>query len=362
MARRRVLPPLLALGLLFASAQAGFQWNPLATGPTSVRTVAVDRSGIPWFGSHEGLHLYEEGRWKLAYGDTDLPSVPDGPKVIDLALDKEGRVWASTAGGQLKVFANRVLDPKPEYIPRFGVSLLEADPEGRIYAGPSEAGLALFARFDGISWKGIYSPPECADCVPNGIAFDTAGVHWIATKEGLFLYDAAGEWTHFAPNNSALPAKNLSSVATDRRGMVYMTHAMGLSVYDGATWKTYGKADFQGRRESLSKVKVDPKGRVWVTSGGSVGRDDTGWIGVYDGTWTFFPGSEVLPEVAFGDFDFSPDGKGWFATTSGACSFTETGTGISVHTLRAPPSRRTPSPVDPLGRPAHGPSVRLRAR
>jgi sugar lactone lactonase YvrE len=85
-------------------------------------------------------------------------------------------------------------------------------------------------------------------------------------------------------------------------------------------------------------------------------------MGVYDGTWTFLSEAEGLPDYAAEDFAFAPDGKGWFATPSGACYFTETPTGIRLRRMPAPATKLQVPAVDILGRPAKERGVRLRVR
>lgn len=368
-------PPRFAVGgpdLLWVRTHPGFihrftpstrAWESIPVGdpmaPMTPRCLWVDRAGIPWFGSHEGLRIYEDGAWKMIYGDTARSASLDSQWIADIAGDAEGRIW-TRIGSMVRVFRDRKMELSMDYVPPFDPRRLDADPMGRILVGASQAGAHLYARFEGRTWTAVATPPECSGCIASGFGFDTAGAVWIGTQEGLFRHGPSGDWTRYHPGNSGLPVKSIFSVAVDGAGRVYAAHAQGLSLFDGLTWKTFGSADFGPRAPSITRVQTDRKGRAWVSHGGSMGRDYNSWMGVYDGTWTFLSEAEGLPDYASEDFAFGPDGKGWFATPSGACYLTETPTGIRLRRLPAPAANFLRPAVDILGRPARGGGINFR--
>lgn len=146
-----------------------------------------DRAGNVWVGFyHGGAARYADGRFTLL---TEREGMPAG-YVVDMRLDKSGRLWLASVGGGLI----RVDDPAAER-PRFvryttaeglssnNVRAITEDEEGRIYAGtvrgvdrlsPDTGRVKHYTTADGLADEFVT------------VAFrDRAGALWFGTQNGL---------------------------------------------------------------------------------------------------------------------------------------------------------------------------------
>ncbi len=119
-----------------------------------VTSIAQDKNGYLWFGTQDGLNKYDGFSFVVYKHDPfNDSSIPSGD-IIDILVDKKGKMWLGTDGGGLARF-----DPKKETCLR-----LEHDPSDS---------LSLSSN----SITSLYQ--------------DSRGNIWVGTKYGLNKIDTA---------------------------------------------------------------------------------------------------------------------------------------------------------------------------
>jgi hypothetical protein len=101
-----------------------------------------------------------------------------------------------------------------------------------------------------------------------GVAFDTAGQLWFATRAGVGCRTAGG-WKFFE-GRDGLPWNDFTGVAAGTEGEMWFSTHLGAIRWDGHTFHYR-----QGLRwlphDDLRSVSVDGKGRAWFATAGGVG-------------------------------------------------------------------------------------------
>lgn len=88
----------------------------------------------------------------------------------------------------------------------------------------------------------------------------------------LFFAFVFGFGVQFAQNFSVknysvengLPTQNVFGAAQDSKGKMWFATRVGVSVYDGLTWKNFGR-DENLQKESYYRIKIDSSGIVWAS-------------------------------------------------------------------------------------------------
>ncbi len=166
-----------------------------------------------------------------------------------------------------------------------------------------------------------------ADGLPSNnvsdMAEDREGFLWLATSDGLARYDGTGFRIWRAEDG--LADSFLWGVDIDSQGRVWMgTRFAGLLRYDPATGRFHDTAEL-----GVSEVEGE---QVWALA---VDRDDSVWFGTASsGLYRRHPGGEVerympvaddprsLPSAAVSVVDIAPDGSVWLGTRDGVARWT----------------------------------------
>ena len=156
----------------------------------SVWDLKLDKSGIIWIATSDGLVKYVSG-------DFHLYTVKDGLKdnaCTSLALDKLGRIWVGSEDG-IAMFDGKefVTYDEDQGLSSNNVYLLEFDNDHSLFIG-TEKGLDRFVFDDDMKLLSIenYSSPEGfigIECNSGAIATDKDGNLWIGTIKGLTRLD-----------------------------------------------------------------------------------------------------------------------------------------------------------------------------
>jgi len=198
---------------------------PAFKGFDNLDRVVVDAAGNPWATASRqggnGLVAYDTtGRQAYYFGSAEgLPTISTGSsevKVLSLARDRDGAIWAGTTAG-VAVCANPSRLGAPTDPARFTTPTVPVN---------GNSGFpALFT--------------ETVSC----IAVDGANRKWFGTANGLWLFNPAGTEAllHFTTDNSPLPSNGIADVAVnDRTGEVFVATDAGLVSYQGSASLTEG--------------------------------------------------------------------------------------------------------------------------
>ncbi len=202
--------------------------------------------------------------------------------VYSLLQDRDGYLWAGTAGGGASRFDGLGFTSfdKAGGLAGNVVRALAEDRRGNLWFA-TEGGVS---RFDGEAYRHFDSSDGLASDVVYSILQDRQGDIWFGTTQGLSRFDGTAFHTH---RTDGLAGGLVRSLLEDRRGDVWIGTDRGVSRFDGDRLRPL---------EALGETVVyalleDRQGRLWIgTSRGAVR---------YDGAIL-----ERVPEIddAVGDF------------------------------------------------------------
>ncbi|TEU17916.1 MAG: hypothetical protein E3J21_07205 [Anaerolineales bacterium] len=305
-------------------------------GPTSltglagnaISAVAVDAAGTVWAGAQMdrmaqfgGLSRFDGREWVIY---PDLLSVGTGPvqhsAIRTIVPDDKGGVWLDTKHG-LSYFdgANWTHFAEEQGLPSRKVNALVMDAAGQLWVG-TERGLACF---DGTGWQAFLTDDGPASNEVKAVAVDETSRVWFGTPKGLSVFDGIGWKTYTQADGLAADA--ISALAVDGAGRIWagtswwmMAHypepsGAGVSVFDGATWHTYTRADGLAS-DLITAIAVDKAGHVWV------GSEETGLAGgpgisVFDGAGPVLSGAEG-PVLSGAEGPVLSGAEGWRTYTT----------------------------------------------
>jgi signal transduction histidine kinase/ligand-binding sensor domain-containing protein len=176
--------------------------NPNGFEEGEVRALYEADDGALWVGTHDGGAFRRDPRSGLFRQFTHDPSNPrslSDPTVLDIAQDGEGNVWIATRNGVNRLDADfkgftrylEVNEPVP-VLGRHRTSRLHRDLAGQLWVATHGAGVARWdparGEFESYSLAGLTGGSTGLDSV-----FSVTGARngrlWVGTREGLVLLD-----------------------------------------------------------------------------------------------------------------------------------------------------------------------------
>jgi len=257
-----------------------------------VRCGFLDKEGILWFGTNNGVYSYDGASFFKLTEEKGLCN----NQVFSIIEDKEGELWFGTADGLCRydrtsfthvpipwsdtssLWLDKVY---PVMNPNAVHSLLE-DRHGNIWVGTGGAGAY---RYDGKKFTSFLSEIGTKQIdslyhnwVPN-IIEDSEGNIWFAsmTHGGVSRYDGSAI-THFMPKDG-LSDDMVRTIFMDSSRKLWFgfngNRKSALNSYDGDTFALFNEKDGLCNK-SIIAIYEDKKGHLWLGSG----RDG---ICIYDG-------------------------------------------------------------------------------
>jgi diguanylate cyclase (GGDEF)-like protein len=242
--------------------------------PDQLTRVLVDRDGLVWVGTLEGLYAIAlsmprdvSAAAANRAGTVRAMTVKNGLTsnyVRDVMEDAEGNLWVGTEGGldRLRDGAISMWDATRGLTEEFARTVMEAR-DGTIWVGTSNG---LFRMKDGTFTRYSARDGLVSDAVLS-LAEDRDGTLWVGTNAGgvhalrgpgggRFVNEGPKWGTEAAPIRAILFAKN---------GDIWIGTATGLIRVDAAT----GKAISIGGRgttatDQMLSIMEDASGRIWL--------------------------------------------------------------------------------------------------
>jgi diguanylate cyclase (GGDEF)-like protein len=264
-------------GRLWIGTESGLDWIPSdggdprvwhAAGIQTSRSVAlaVSQDGAIWLGSATGNLVridpstLSATQWKV-------------PEVYRILAQSPHHLWIATTGGLYSV------DPlKWQQTPRLVTDPAIANPKGRftdLTQGPADqlwaaSDQGLF-RLDEKGWTRI--DPGKSSQTPSVIAVDQQGTLWAGgpSQTVMRMRISGNRIVEANPvGRPPLLSEQVLSILVDHRGWVWMGQDMGLSVYNGHSWRSFTHDDGLIWNDTDSYALMeDTDGSIWIgTSGG----------------------------------------------------------------------------------------------
>ena len=284
-----------------------------------VSAIAQDTRGRYWFGTRDGLSLYDPGK-KEEPGVTisGFPATLEGNQINMIRPDQAGHVWIVTAGDE--VFRYDISEEAFRYdiglnanLQSVRIAAITTDSDNNLWIGTDKAliqwndkkkevrtftqinGLtgnsitALYADSKGILWVGTevrngltkllpgsdrFIPVSFgADVMPTSIAATADGTVWVGTIDGLYGIRSDTVWTRLSEADGLL-MNSINLLQPDSEGNLYAGTNLGLNRYDINTRRisTFTeKNGFTGIETRPNASFIDSDGDLWFgTSNGAI--------------------------------------------------------------------------------------------
>ncbi|MCB1034471.1 MAG: hypothetical protein KDD47_11625, partial [Acidobacteria bacterium] len=246
-----------------------------ASGPPVVFALARSADGTLWLGTrNHGVMRFKDGRFESLGPQEEFPA----ERILSLAVDKSGGVWAGASEGGLAKLEGSTLRPfGREQLSGDGVLSLLEDHRGDLWIGTRRSGLLHLGgdlsgpplRVDGVDPDAIMAMTE-----------DRQGNLWLATYgRGLVRLPENRRPARRSDTDAGLASNAVMSVFEDREGNLWAgTEGGGLNRLREGAFRTFGTAEGL-LEEQVWTVLEDREGTIWIgTEGGGLGRLEDGRI------------------------------------------------------------------------------------
>jgi len=187
--------------------------------------------------------------------------------VKDIAVDKQGQVWAVTYSG-LKVFDGQSWTDRQQPQGVYTLEAIAIDLAGRAWLGHYDGVSILLNDGQWLSYNSDeFGLGQYANLV-NDVVVDHHDQVWVATSSGVAVFNG-DFWTPYN-ETSGLTYDSVEAIVVDHQGKVWLAHSYGVDVFDGTSWIFYGKMYDETpliEVEKLTGVRalaVDNQGFVWA--------------------------------------------------------------------------------------------------
>jgi ligand-binding sensor domain-containing protein/signal transduction histidine kinase len=238
--------------------------------------------------------------WHVADG---LPS----DSVTAILQTRDGFLWVGTSAGLVRFDGVKFTDFRPIASPTnilTGVTALCEDSKDQLWVGTQQNGLFEFA-----GGRVRHYAPEQGLLSKNvtSLAADNWGNVWVGSHAGLSLWNG-GKFEWFT-KHEGLPDENVSSVNLARSGTVWITTRVGMCRYiDGHIVPYAFQTESQGRRPEYLGAYEDQRGNLWAFG-------DTYLINLAEGKrFNYFRSSEPT-SVRIWSLCEGHDGRLWIGTS-----------------------------------------------
>ncbi len=250
----------MELGILWVATSGGIvKWNISDSinvkyttinglADNTVKDVFIDNNGNKWFGTNEGITMYNDTNW-ITY-NTSNSSLPHNT-VYAITQDHNGNYWFGTGNGCTK--------------------------------------------FDGAIWTVYTDLGGATNIAVRGIAVDTLNHIWTANNPhnfgepgGVSMYDGS-VWTNWNIDTTTWHDDYLLSLAVDGKNRVWAgTWLNWVYMYDGSTWVHYNDINSNLLGQQIEAINIENDTIIWFANhSGSSATDNNSGISKYNGTtWT----------------------------------------------------------------------------
>ena len=265
--------------------------NVLYDNTMSLKSGCIDAEDNFYVGSLYGLQKYNI--------DTDDYVFEPMSQTAQTEADLSGNVWilwpwSTTDTCLVEITATgRKAYMRSDYpFSEADADLIKFDRKNRLWIATNKG---LYMR-DGDTWTVYNKSNSILSKSVQSMAFDSSNRLWCGTSGGgLFCFDG-NKWSNYTTSNSSLPSDYVGAIAIDNNNVLWLNcrdprypdkmgseFGLGLTRFDGNSWKTYNHNNSPLPSDCFWDVQVDADNRLWIATAGDVG------LVFYDGiTWTTY--------------------------------------------------------------------------
>lgn len=201
-------------------------------------SILQDRKGTMWFGTFlGGLNEMQGDKFKRYFPEASNPNSLANKSIYGLVEDRNQNIWIATLGGGLdKLDATRTkfshykVDNTPGFLSNYVLSLFTKD-SVLIYLSSTHGVTALQSGSNTILpiFQNKNQMNELTDLIIYNSIVDSRNLLWIATDNGLNIYDATTGKINYLKMSNGLPSDQVVSLVEDNSGAIWVGTRNGLA-------------------------------------------------------------------------------------------------------------------------------------
>lgn len=204
----------------------------------SIRSLLSDDEDNMWIGTATGINLYEKSSGKMRFFNYE-DSLPNY-FYWSILQDRNKTIWFASNGGLFYklpgsyTFYSLHHHPVLKAYAGYGARCLLEDKRGNLWIGLNGRGLLLYdtiqqeARY----WKALGTTDNQLGTIITSIAEDKKGIIWFSSYFGLASYDhATGKFTTYSDVRS-MESLQISGLNVDEEDRLWLATARGLLMLD----------------------------------------------------------------------------------------------------------------------------------
>lgn len=234
-----------------------------------INCIAIAPNGDVWAGTDAGVSRYDGVSWTTyTFADGLLNNL-----VNHIAVDMDGIVWIGVTGGVSSwndtLFTNYTV---AHGLPSPMVGFVGIDNSNNKWFCTWLGGVA---RFDGQSFTVYDADSGLIDNNVTSVAFDAAGNIYLGTYFGITVLDSSGTWLRNIEHADGLYHEAVMDIVFDSKGNmwagIFVDYLFdgGLTAMSGTQFWSYGMPE--GLVSLIvSRLAVDDDDNIWIATGGGV--------------------------------------------------------------------------------------------
>lgn len=212
--------------------------NPNSISSDIVISMTQDKTGDMWFGTYMGgLNRYSQGRFIQYQPDANNPNSLSNKSIYGLRVDKANNLWVGTLGGGVdkldpsrKLFQRHDIGNMPGLSDNTILSMWTGD-HNTIFLSTTVGVDMLDAQNNSI--RSVFGDTvlrnKLTDLVVYNTIQDRRKLLWIATDNGLNIFDPAARTIQYLTKSSGLPSDQVVSLIEDNSGNIWVGTRNGLA-------------------------------------------------------------------------------------------------------------------------------------
>lgn len=235
-------------------------------------------NGVLWAGTDDGIYRFSVAAGKWASFNKEAGC--GGSKIINLMKDHDGRMWMSTDGDGIFIFAENTGETDvmkagndKDALASNAVYAVYEDRDQRKWIGTLRGGVNIIDR-QKVRFRTVSHVPNTRSLV-NNFAFsfceDTGDDIWIGTDGGgISRWNRTrGDWQHYthdAGKPASLSNNNVTSIIRDKDGNIWAaTFGGGINRFDKNRQSFVHYKCIDGREDRfIWKLYLDAAGTLWA--------------------------------------------------------------------------------------------------
>ena len=252
----------------------------------TIQAIFVASSGDVWIGTDFGASVYSATTW-TSFTTTDGLG---NNQIKCINEDAAGQIWFGTnSGASVYDGASFTNFGTADGLPFGGVNEIDVHSNGDVWMGTGLSGVSVY---DGSNFTTINDTDGLIDNRIRAIVFDGSDNKWIGTSEGITVLNASNTFSMNHTTMFSLPAPDtlnpVEDIEMDSQGIMwagiyidYLVTEGGVCAYNGNTWNEYKVADgLVG--PFVRALAIDGNDDVWVATSTGVSKISDPTVGIVD--------------------------------------------------------------------------------